>query len=120
MMDALASTVERLERILDQEETLLLRHETAALDEITDKKAQVLLELGHIVTALRGIDPVPSAGHAQILLAQLRGRLEVNRTILEMHLRAVREVASIIARAIEEQESDGTYGMGAGRMEAGR
>jgi hypothetical protein len=42
-------------------------------------------------------------------LAILRSKLERNSTILQIHLRAVQEVAAIIARAIQDAESDGTY-----------
>ena len=42
-------------------------------------------------------------------IQRLREKLERNRSLLEMHYDAVREVASIIVRAIKEAESDGTY-----------
>jgi hypothetical protein len=42
-------------------------------------------------------------------IRRLRQKLERNRAILEMHYDAVREVATIIVRAIKEAESDGTY-----------
>jgi hypothetical protein len=42
-------------------------------------------------------------------IQRLREKLERNRAILEMHYAAVRDVASIIVKAIREAESDGTY-----------
>jgi hypothetical protein len=39
----------------------------------------------------------------------LRISLEVNQRIVKMHLDAVREVSAIVADAIKEAESDGTY-----------
>jgi hypothetical protein len=42
-------------------------------------------------------------------LAGLRARLETNRTMLKMHLDAVREISAIVTDAIREAESDGTY-----------
>lgn len=42
-------------------------------------------------------------------IRRLREKLERNRSILEMHYDAVREVAGIIVKAIKEAESDGTY-----------
>ena len=44
-----------------------------------------------------------------VRLQRLREKLERNRSILEMHYDAVREVASIIVKAVKEAESDGTY-----------
>jgi len=39
-----------------------------------------------------------------------------NQAALQMHLDAVREVSAIIAKSIQDVESDGTYSMtGAGR-----
>ena len=40
---------------------------------------------------------------------RLRQKLERNRAVLEMHYDAVREVASIIVKAVRDAESDGTY-----------
>ena len=53
-------------------------------------------------------------------LAGLRAKLDVNRAVLETHLAAVREVATVLADAIRDAESDGTYspsiGAGGGRL----
>jgi hypothetical protein len=53
-------------------------------------------------------------------LAGLRAKLDVNRAVLETHLAAVREVATVLADAIRDAESDGTYspsiGGGGGRL----
>ena len=49
-------------------------------------------------------------------LARLRASLVRNQTALQIHLDAVREVAAIIARSIQEVESDGTYSQ-AGRRQ---
>ena len=50
-------------------------------------------------------------GEAEVTeeVQRLRQKLERNRKILEMHYDAVREVATIIVRAIREADSDGTY-----------
>jgi hypothetical protein len=42
-------------------------------------------------------------------IQRLREKLERNRSLLEMHYDAVREVASIIVKAIKDADSDGTY-----------
>jgi hypothetical protein len=46
---------------------------------------------------------------AQGPLHRLRHKVEQNLSILEIHMQAVRAVSEIIARAIQERESDGTY-----------
>ncbi len=112
MNDAFPSAVARIERLLEQEAALLERHDIGALRELNMKKSRGLLELSRAMRALQGVDragldPAPR-------LAQLREKLETNRNALEMHLRAAGEVALVIARAIEEHESDGTYGAGVG------
>ena len=42
-------------------------------------------------------------------LERLRAKLQRNLATLEIHLKAVRQVCSLITRAIETEESDGTY-----------
>jgi hypothetical protein len=42
-------------------------------------------------------------------MASVRGKLEVNRALLKMHLEAVREIAETMSDAIRNAESDGTY-----------
>jgi hypothetical protein len=41
----------------------------------------------------------------------LRASLIRNQAALQIHLDAVREVSAIIARSIQEVESDGTYSL---------
>jgi hypothetical protein len=44
-------------------------------------------------------------------LTSLRSSLIRNQAALQIHLDAVREVSAIIARSIQEVESDGTYSL---------
>jgi hypothetical protein len=115
MIETFASAVGRIERLLDHETTLLMRHDVGALRELNMKKSQGLLELGRAMQALHGVDRSSWTFDPMLLLSQLREKLEANRNFLDMHLQATREVALVIARAIEEHESDGTYGATAGR-----
>jgi hypothetical protein len=46
---------------------------------------------------------------AKAPLARLRVKLESNLASLQTHLTAVAEIAAVIARAIQNHESDGTY-----------
>ncbi len=120
MIDAFANAVNRIERLLDQEAILLVRHEIGALRELNIKKSQGLLELSRAMQALHSVDRASWGFDPTALLARLREKLEANRRILDRHLKAAREVALVIACAIEAHESDGTYGAGAGHADARR
>jgi hypothetical protein len=58
---------------------------------------------------MRGLGASVSEREVQTRLAGLRVKLEKNLSLLDFHLKAVKEIAAIVARAIEEDESDGTY-----------
>ena len=51
----------------------------------------------------------------QARLGRFAAALEDNRRTLDIHLRAVREVADVIAKSMRDQESDGTYSRHADR-----
>jgi hypothetical protein len=98
--------IERLQEVVEQE-TAALRSRTAIdLKDFNNRKSQGLLELNR---ALRGLDGPPKEKAVLARLAGLRAKLDVNRAVLEMHLAAVREVATVLADAIRDAESDGTY-----------
>ncbi len=58
---------------------------------------------------MRAFEPNPLEPELLQNLAELRGKLENNLAVLDIHLKAVRQVSALIARAIEEDSSDGTY-----------
>lgn len=120
MNDAFADAVTRIEQLLDQEAGLLAHRDIGALRELNIRKSQGLLELSRAMQALHSVDRASWSFDPAVLLSRLRAKLETNRKTLDLHLRAAREVSLVIARAIEEQESDGTYGAGAGRADAQR
>jgi hypothetical protein len=106
---AFTNTVDRLERLLDQETAALRENTLITLDDFNQKKSHGLLELRRTIGGIRelrfanlGLDPKPA-------LARLRAKLQNNLTVLQTHLDAVAAISAIIARTIEEQESDGTY-----------
>ncbi len=107
---ALKGAVERLLLLLDRETTALRTRRSVDMGDLCDRKNQALLELSRIGRRLEG-EPVDAAARA--LLADLRVKLEENRTVLKFHLQAVGEVADILATAIRDVESDGTYSTGA-------
>ena len=98
-IDYLAATV-------DQETNALRTRAHVDLAEFNNRKNQGLLELNR---ALRGIDAATAGLALASRLADLRAKLDVNRTLLKTHMEAVREVASVVSDAIRDSESDGTY-----------
>ena len=109
MLEAFVGAVERLERTLDRETEMLRHHQPIALHDFNHEKSHALLELNRTLTAIRALDPHAFEYAAKEPLARLRLKLEGNLAILQTHLTAVSEIAAIIARTIQDHESDGTY-----------
>jgi hypothetical protein len=98
--------IERLESLVDEETAALRSMAKVDLKDFSNRKSQGLLELTHAMRAL------PAGEAQQVLrpqLKSLRAKLEVNQSVLKMHVEAVQEVAMIMATAIRDFESDGTY-----------
>jgi flagellar biosynthesis/type III secretory pathway chaperone len=105
MLDAFIKTLERLENVIDVETTALQKNQVIDLADFNHKKRHGLLELSR---TMRLLDE-ESREVAQPDLHRLHDKVEKNLSILEIHIKAVHEVAAIIANAIQEHESDGTY-----------
>ncbi len=105
---AFLKVVERLEDVIDTETKVLEEHRHAQLAEFNHRKRQGFLELNRVMRLFHTGGPHEDV---RARLGILRGKLERNSTILQIHLRAVQEVAAIIARAIQDAQSDGTYSM---------
>lgn len=106
----------RLNRVARQLEELIA-NETEALKnqkrinfaEANIRKNRQLLELETTVNACLNAN-VPE-DKIRSALSGLRVKLAQNQALLQTHVRAVREVSSIISNAIAEADSDGTYSM---------
>jgi hypothetical protein len=109
IFDAFINAVERLERLLDRETTMLIGQQPLALDDFNHKKRHGLLELSRAMDAMRGLDRDCLGHDPKATLARLRVKLQKNLAILRTHMDAVGAISAIIARAIQEHESDGTY-----------
>jgi hypothetical protein len=107
--DAFLDAVERVEKILDLENEQLSRHEMGGLRELNYEKSLGLLELTRTSQVLRARDGLAFDADAKQALARLRQKLDANIASLNIHMRAAGEIAAIIAQAIVEHESDGTY-----------
>ena len=108
IFDNFMNAIERLERIIDKETALLMKHQPISFDDFNHNKRHSLLELSCELDAIRALghrlDLAPNAS-----LKRLRIKLQINLSILQTHLNAAGAVATIIARTIHEHESDGTY-----------
>jgi hypothetical protein len=106
LRDAFFGAVDRLEQIIELETALLQRQSPSDLRDFNHKKSHGLLE---ITRTMRALDQLSSDQESLARLARLRTKLAKNLVALESHLRAVRQVSAVIARAIEADDSDGTY-----------
>jgi hypothetical protein len=98
--------IARLEEVVEQETVALKGRSAIDLNDFNNRKSQGLLDLNR---ALRGLDAPSKDTAAMARLASLRAKLDANQAVLKMHLEAVREVARVLADAIRDAESDGTY-----------
>ena len=104
--------VERLIRTVTAETEDIAAGRPAPYELFGQRKHQSLLELNRLLPALavaRGDERLRSA------LAELNAALESNRRALGLQLKASTAVAEIIARAIRDSQSDGTYDAGTWR-----
>jgi hypothetical protein len=98
--------VERLVATIDAENRDLELGRRVKYEAYSLSKNQGLLELNRLVPALSG---AAVAGPLRDALAELHAKLEINRRALAIQLKACEAVSEIIARAIQDSQSDGTY-----------
>ncbi len=105
-VQGLLAAIRRLENVVEEETVALETGTKIDFDDFSARKSRSMLEFVRLMRA-----QIYLGGEAQVReeVQRLRQKLERNRKILEMHYDAVREVATIIVRAIREAESDGTY-----------
>jgi hypothetical protein len=103
---ALVDVMERVENSVIAETEALRQFKVVDLRDFNSRKSQGLLELMRVVRSLGGAKPDEST---TARLRSLRARLESNRALLATHLRAAREITSLVAATIRDSESDGTY-----------
>lgn len=113
---AINQTLDRLEAVIDQETAALDSHERVDFRDINQRKSQALLELTRMARQLSPADGTALAGR----LNGLRSKLLDNQHMLEMHVKAIREIADLMVSVIGEAESDGTYGIVRPRQAGGR
>jgi hypothetical protein len=105
-VSGLLAAIRRLETIVEEETVALATGKKIDFDDFSARKSRSMLEFVRLMRARMHLgNDVEITGEIQ----RLREKLERNRSILEMHYDAVREVAAIIVKAIKDAESDGTY-----------
>ncbi len=98
--------VERLRQTVGEETADIAAGRPVAYQAYSLRKNQGLLELNRLLPAL---GQASAGGPLRAALADLDAKLEINRHALGVQLEASAAVADIIARAIREGQSDGTY-----------
>jgi hypothetical protein len=105
-VDACLRAIERVEQILEQETAALRSRQRSGLDDFNRRKSHGLLDLTRAMRAIAGpADRAAIAPH----LKSLRAALAQNAALLKLNVDAVQEVSSIMALAIRDGDSDGTY-----------
>jgi hypothetical protein len=113
LRENLTETILRVARVVDLETDMLRLNRPIDLASYNHQKSHGLLEL---TRALRAFGSNPLEPDLLASLAELRDKLKKNLAVLDIHLKAVRQVSALIARAIEEDNSDGTYSASINRM----
>jgi alcohol dehydrogenase class IV len=98
--------VERLRAALDAENREIGARAGVDYRGHTERKNQALLELTKLKAQISQAQRHPAVAAAFV---DLSTRLETNRRLLGAQLRAARTVADIVARAVRDSQSDGTY-----------
>jgi hypothetical protein len=101
------SVIERLSAAMRGENQDLMDRRIVDYTEHNQRKSQGLVELNRLRPALASLKANPAARAA---LAALSTQLEINCRLLHIELKAAQTVSGIIARAVREGQSDGTYG----------
>ncbi|MBC9880749.1 flagellar biosynthesis protein FlgN [Bradyrhizobium sp. INPA01-394B] len=105
-LSGLLAAIRRLESIVEEETTALATGQKVDFDDFSARKSRSMLEFVRLMRARMHLGGEPEVTEE---IQRLREKLERNRSLLEMHYDAVREVATIIVKAIKDAESDGTY-----------
>lgn len=98
--------VDRLRQALDEENEAISARRPVDYHGYNLRKSQALLELKRLAPAVAGN---PHGSMLREALTDLQAKLETNKRLLRTQLKAAQAVADIIARAIRESQSDGTY-----------
>lgn len=102
------TAIERLKATIDEETSKLESRAVVDFDTFSQRKNRGLLELTRAIRVASDVQDDPRVAPQ---LTHLRASLIRNQAALQIHLDAVREVSAIIAKSIQDVESDGTYSL---------
>lgn len=101
-------TIERVKSVIDEDTQFLKSGDLTDVAKYSERKNRSLIELNR---ALKMMPQDQSASERlEIYLKPLRVKLAENADLLSARLNAIREVSDLIAQAIKDAQSDGTYG----------
>ncbi len=110
-LSAFHAVIDRIESVVASETEALTQRMPVDIGATNRQKRQGLLELSRL---MRAMPAAASQDEALARLARLAEALERNQAVLDVQLRAVRDVADIVAKVMRDAESDGTYTLRAG------
>jgi len=108
--------IKHLEDVIDTETRLLLEGGNPDLAEINARKSRGLYDFNKAMTKASDLAGPSMMKGLQPLLDSLKQKLEKNCEALQLHLRAVGELADLIRGALETQDADGTYSRQSARL----
>jgi len=108
--------IRHLEDVIDSETRLLLEGGNPDLAEINARKSRGLYDFNKAMTKASDLAGPTMMKGLQPLLDSLKQKLEKNCEALQLHLRAVGELADLIRGALETQDADGTYSRQSARL----
>lgn len=108
--EALLALIGRIEETVEAEVAGIRSNARFDIKASNARKSRQLYELGRV---FEGLDPESLDSEHRAALARLREKLAVNEAAIRAHLSAVGEVASLLQKAIEEVQADGTYSISA-------
>jgi hypothetical protein len=103
---SIPSIVRRIEEAVEAETAAIRTDINFDIKASNARKSRYLYELNR---ATRGLDVTRLGPEARTSLARLREKLEINEQAILAHMNAVKEVATMLQKAIQHAENDGTY-----------
>jgi hypothetical protein len=105
-LEKVAGSIDAVLKIVEEETAAIRASGVAEIEKYSERKGQALMSLNRFLAA--GF-PLSSNDAVVSKLAALRKALDVNRSLLKIHIDAVNEVSQIIVRCVQEAQADGTY-----------
>jgi hypothetical protein len=102
----LAPIIDRLLKTVSEENEKLVNRRPIDYRDYNLRKSQGLLELSRLLPSVGSVKSNPSTTKA---LGTLVEALKINKYMLDVQLRAARRISEVIAKVIQDGQSDGTY-----------